>query len=269
MTFNEIERTKLFLNEVETVNNYDSMQKLKGELKGFYGQKFNLNLKIKMCMSAESYTSVYVEHDKASIRSFLESVLATDDKTSIICDVIDLMREGEGAKNNPKASIQYVAKVYHSYSGVIQFDKTIESIASSAILPDFYAFKPDNYMIDGINAKLKNYAMSILNKSTKEKEVSPIQINTYSSSNSSASADNNLSVENIFVEARNKVADEGLAEAQMQEVLKKISEIEDISKSKESRGKRWSKAKEILKWVVEQGIQVAGIVLPLLVPMIK
>ena len=269
MTFNEIEKTKLFLEEVETANNYDAMQKLKGELQGFYGARFNLSLKIKMCLSAESYTPIYVDNDKACIRSFLESILATDDSTSIICDLIDLMHEGKSAKNNPKASIQYIAKVYHSYSGVIQFDKTIESIATSAILPDFNAFKADNYMVDGVIAKLKNYAISILQKPVKAKEVSPIQINTYSSSNSSASADNKLSAENIFVEARHQVDDEGLADVQMQEVLKKISEIEEISKSKESKGKRWSKAKEILKWVVEQGIQVAGIVLPLLAPMIK
>ena len=50
--------------------------------------------------------------------------------------------------------------------------------------------------------------------------------------------------------------------------MEKIKEIEEIAKSKENKGKRWAKAKNILKWVAEQGITVAGIVLPLLAPMI-
>ena len=268
MTFNEIEKTKLFLEEVETIKNYDDMLKFKGELNGFYGAKFNLNLRIKTRLNAESYAPVDIEIDKSCIKSFLEGVLATDDNTSIVCDLINLMREGESAKNDSRASTKYVAKIYHAYSGVIQFDKTIESIAASAVLPDFYAFKADSYMIDGVIAKLKNYAISILQKPSKTKGVSPIQINTYSSSNSSASADNKLSIENIFAVARSKVEDEGLADAQLQDVLKKINEIEEIAKSMDSKGKRWNKAKEILKWVVEQGIQVASIVLPLLAPMI-
>ena len=46
--------------------------------------------------------------------------------------------------------------------------------------------------------------------------------------------------------------------------MDKISELEELSKSKESKGKRWQKVKEFMKWLVEQGIQVAGVLLPVL-----
>ena len=69
-------------------------------------------------------------------------------------------------------------------------------------------------------------------------------------------------------EARRQVDAAGLADDQYQAVMDKLNEIEEIAKSKENKGKRWTKAKEILKWVAEQGITVAGIILPLLAPMI-
>lgn len=39
--------------------------------------------------------------------------------------------------------------------------------------------------------------------------------------------------------------------------------------SKESKGTRWAKIKDVFKWVAEQGIQVASIIVPLLANMIK
>ena len=39
--------------------------------------------------------------------------------------------------------------------------------------------------------------------------------------------------------------------------------------SKESKGKRWAKIKDFFKWVAEQGIQVASIIVPLLTTTIK
>ena len=53
------------------------------------------------------------------------------------------------------------------------------------------------------------------------------------------------------------------------EVLAKIQELKDIMESKESKGKRWAKIKDFFKWVAEQGIQVASIIVPLLATTIK
>lgn len=50
--------------------------------------------------------------------------------------------------------------------------------------------------------------------------------------------------------------------------MEKLNEVEKIAKNKEGTVKRWQKAKDFLRWVAEQGITVAGIVLPLLAPMI-
>ena len=73
----------------------------------------------------------------------------------------------------------------------------------------------------------------------------------------------------IFENARQKVEDEGVSDVQAREVLEKLAELEEISKSKESKGKRWSRAKEIMKWLAEQGIAVAGIIIPVLSEVLK
>ena len=51
---------------------------------------------------------------------------------------------------------------------------------------------------------------------------------------------------------------------QEKEVKEKISELEEIVKSKENKKTKWQKLGGIMKWVAEQGIQVASIILPLI-----
>lgn len=60
-----------------------------------------------------------------------------------------------------------------------------------------------------------------------------------------------------------------LMKQQFDILIKKLNELEEIGKSKESKGRRWQKAKEVMKWLVEQGIQVAAIVVPVLATCIK
>ena len=84
-----------------------------------------------------------------------------------------------------------------------------------------------------------------------------------------ASASATVDISAIFENARQRVEDEGLSDLQAKEILEKIAELEEIAKSKESKGKRWSKAKEIMKWLVEQGIAAAGILIPVLSESIK
>lgn len=55
-----------------------------------------------------------------------------------------------------------------------------------------------------------------------------------------------------------------LSEEEVQEIQNKIDEIEEIVISKENKRKKWSKAKEIIKWIANKGVDVGITVLPLL-----
>ena len=78
-----------------------------------------------------------------------------------------------------------------------------------------------------------------------------------------------ITIEAVFNNARQQIEDAGLPDAQIQDLYDKLSQLEEISKSKESKGKRWAKAKDIMKWLVEQGIAAAGIIIPVLSEVIK
>ena len=101
------------------------------------------------------------------------------------------------------------------------------------------------------------------------KQDTNININQNISSNSSSESNVTVDISFSFQSARKKVEDEGLADEQYKAVMEKLAQLENIAKSKESKGKRWAKAKEIMKWLVEQGVQVAGILLPVLAQTIK
>lgn len=67
-----------------------------------------------------------------------------------------------------------------------------------------------------------------------------------------------------FQEAKEKVENmSALREEEISEILSKINELEQITKSSERKTKKWEAAKEILKWVADKGIDVAKVVLPL------
>lgn len=67
-----------------------------------------------------------------------------------------------------------------------------------------------------------------------------------------------------FIEARESVQDmTSLNEEEIQEILQKIDELENIVKSNDRKTKKWSSAKEIIKWIADKGIDVGIALLPL------
>lgn len=55
-----------------------------------------------------------------------------------------------------------------------------------------------------------------------------------------------------------------LREDEIEEITSKIDEIERIVNSKDRKTKKWEKAKEIIKWIAEKGVDVGITLLPLL-----
>lgn len=74
-----------------------------------------------------------------------------------------------------------------------------------------------------------------------------------------------VNVNITFPEARAKVEDmSSLKEEEIQEILQKIDELEQLVNSKDRKTKKWDAAKEIIKWIAEKGIDVGLTLLPLL-----
>ena len=77
--------------------------------------------------------------------------------------------------------------------------------------------------------------------------------------------ENRIDVDISFNSVREKVKGmSALPEAEINEILRKIDEIEDIVHSSDRRAKKWENAKNIIKWIADKGVDVGITLLPLL-----
>ncbi|PWL75837.1 MAG: hypothetical protein DBY24_10475 [Prevotellaceae bacterium] len=54
-----------------------------------------------------------------------------------------------------------------------------------------------------------------------------------------------------------------LTNEEIEEIQKRINELEEIVSAKDSKSKKWSKVKEIIKWIADKGVDVGIALLPL------
>lgn len=262
MTFEQIKKIRDLLKKADDVVDFCGMGFFLSELRGFFGES-TPNLIIMVHNTESTYNDYLLAQDKIQIKAFLESELASCNEYTKVSEILDYLEDGEKIKTSDKNAIKsFISKIYHGYYGQITFDKAIENLA---IVPDYLLPPMNDGMLLGVLKKLKDYAVTLLSPKQIKKEQAPlVQI----SNNNTAMATVNVDISFSLERARNQIEDAGLSDEQHKEVMNKLSEIEEIAKSKESNGKRWQRAKGILKWIAEQGITVAGIVLPLLAPMI-
>ena len=75
----------------------------------------------------------------------------------------------------------------------------------------------------------------------------------------------NVDVSVIFQKARGDIeTNESLSELEIQEVLQKINEIEEIYKSKDSINKKWFSLRPTMEWLGTKGLTIATTILNLI-----
>lgn len=93
--------------------------------------------------------------------------------------------------------------------------------------------------------------------------------NVYAESDSVITVNNtNQMTANInitFSEAKQQIENmTSLRDEEIEEIHNKIDELEAIANSSERKTKKWDKAKEVVKWVADKGIDVGLTLLPLI-----
>lgn len=108
----------------------------------------------------------------------------------------------------------------------------------------------------------KSMGYQNFNKKEVEEKTSPISVNNYNNNQNDNSNQNYFSLS--FTNIRNKIENmSSLPDAEIEEILSKIGELETILESTERKSKKWEKGKDILKWFADKGVDVAISVLPL------
>ena len=76
---------------------------------------------------------------------------------------------------------------------------------------------------------------------------------------------NSISVTVSFEEVRRNIENmSALPDTEIEEILSKINDLEVIVTSEDRKSKKWEKAKSIIKWVADKGVDVGIALLPLL-----
>lgn len=270
MTVQHIEKIREILSKINTVSGLSQMQDLVAEVSSFFGKEFDVYLIIDVFNTKDTYSIEYEKRDKISIENFLQSLLAKDNDANIVIEILDLIQEGEQSFSNTKKMTEFISKAYFAYSRKIEFDQTSETVAvAPQEMLNVSMINVSNEMVKGVISKLKAYANSLCEVRKVVSAGNKQEINFQPHITLDTKNETTINMNFIFQNARQQAEDEGLPDEQYRVVMDKLVELENIAKSKESKGKRWIKAKEIMKWLVEQGIQVAGILLPVLAQTIK
>lgn len=84
--------------------------------------------------------------------------------------------------------------------------------------------------------------------------------------NSNTNENNNcISINVSFEETRQEIEKmTKLTEDEIAKILQKVDELEKIVNSDDSKSEKWEKAKQIIKWVADKGVDVGIALLPLL-----
>lgn len=77
--------------------------------------------------------------------------------------------------------------------------------------------------------------------------------------------ENKIDINISFNDVRRKIENmSALPDAEIEEILHKIDELEKIVKSSDRKSKKWENAKGVIKWIADKGVDVGIALLPLL-----
>lgn len=156
----------------------------------------------------------------------------------------------------------------HSYmDGKYQAAITDWGLSLYGFSPE-YGLIPDSLGIESLSDNLKKMKAKIEaygeGKNIKSNGHSSININAISESRSEAA----INVAVSFSNAKEMISDlTALSDDQVEALQEKIDELQGIVESDDKRREKWKKAAPIFKYMIDKGIDVAKIVLPLVTSM--
>ena len=220
------------------------------------------------CHLGERYTVVY---DSIRIlrlldimKDTIEGVLAeipNYDKYSMVLNDIAICEKSNEENGANKFLIQSIG---NKYSANFSFDKELMNF-----LNGYYSAISEKNAGIRIVSFLNKYADDLLSPITtnnaKEKPAgTQINIHNENNLNNEIQIDISVRIENTI----QAVKDACIGDVAEKEILEKLSEIAAISKEKD-KPKRWSKTKDIFKWLATQSLQAAEWVVPLVMESMK
>ena len=264
MTFSDLIKIKGFIDELNKACDKQSMKRITVEIEAYLSKERQIDsADLKVNQMIPNYTNDVLNEDKLYLRNFLEAILNSTYRYERVSSLYDLYMEGMKCKDNNEC-FDFLRKAHSWHIDGVKIDKNIIDMLNGP--QDFLVVFPIDYIPikDGVCAQLKNVCSSLMEKKI-EKEVNkncPVSIEINNSNNNNNKVSAEISID--FNEVKRQIEDLSLSDNQTHEILMKIDELESLSRNEKSKKKIWERVKDVVKWVTEQGIQVAGVLLPLL-----
>jgi hypothetical protein len=198
----------------------------------------------------------------------------TEDFKKMIDEDIENLKDALADISNTK-TFEY-AKLQFYKELTAKYDTYVPNLGS-----EMYNYFPDNSFYDDVEGETLHYNLyQIYNKLTvfkatgypsliqiKETRDTSIVLNAnYTSKNTNSNFNEN---NNTICVSFGRVSKEiesmtSLTEVEIEEILHKINELEQIVQSTDRKSKKWEDAKGIIKWIADKGVDIGISMLPLL-----
>ena len=189
----------------------------------------------------------------------MEQIEFTEDFISKIEDILKYKNEEKARKMQSKVIAAFQNDISKLDQGLSYNIRNINN-------RNFYSSSA-NYIdnLELLKCKLESYLAKL--KSEKNKTIS-VKKNetTFNINNTNNNTNNNtIDMKFVFDEARKTIDEnESLEDHQIEEIKDKITELETIFNSEDSKKDKWSKCREIHLWIANKGVFIATIIVPLI-----
>lgn len=214
----------------------------------------------------------YAEDCNAMIFA-LQGLLDKDKNYSTVKRIIKDIDSCRSRKST-NAIIKSIKHLYFSYSDRVKFGTVVAKTITDMNELFTLNIGADKTMLDGMLNQLENYAIDLCNSKGDKSQFSKtdklvLNVNNSNTNTNNISQTTEINIEIEFDNAVKQIEEACLPEVQEKEVLAKLQELKAILESKTTKRARWDKLKGFFKWIAEQGIQVASIIVPLLNSSVK
>lgn len=181
--------------------------------------------------------------------------------------IINDMKEIENILNNQITDFKTLKQLHKKIDS--KYQSCIKDWNKSMLgwIPNFgfnYEFLGESALIDNLESmlyKLSSYSMNLNNISKEENMIFQPIINNNNTNNNS----NQLNIKVNFDEIRQRFKnDSSLLNDEKLDIINKINDLEKIYVSSDLQSDKWEKVKNILKWLLDKGIDVGIAFLPII-----
>lgn len=188
-----------------------------------------------------------------------------------VCDLNKDISYGKNIIGNPKCKREFIVEKIKKYSHNIKFEQAAIVARESLLAGEELVEEQIDSIFSSVVADIETYCKSLFEEKRDLKEVvqptNPhFQIfvsGGNATANASASAQVTVDISVQIEQTIEQVKEACLKPEEEAAIVAKLDELKGISQEKNRRTK-WDKIKGVFQWLAEQGLQVAGWLVPLI-----